>query len=488
MDGVGVAETVVVIGGGCSGALVTRELLQSTKGRVQLVEPAASCGRGVAYGAAAPWHLLNSPAGTMGVDPDRPEGFVDWCRARGLRVGAEDLVPRLWYGDYLEAEFANCTAAAGDRFRWLRTRATGITRQTAGEGLGVELADGGRLAADRVVLAIGPPAPARLPGLDPVVRRHPAYVADPWAPGALDRIPADAPVLVVGTGLTAIDVILSLTTAGHAGPIVAVSRHGLLPRPHRRPGAPAGPPVPFRGPAGPLRELVRQLRAEVRAGADWRAVVDGLRSRLDEVWRGLSPADRDRFLRHLARYWEVHRHRMPAAVADQLAVLRDAGRLIVLPATVRNVCPDSAAGLRVTLDPADPRTPITFGALINCTGPGRVVVPDGSGSLAGREHATAAAELVDGLLVAGLARPGPYGLGLDVDDTGALVDRTGSVTAPIWTVGPARRGRLWETTAVPEIRAQARALAARFAASAPAGTGTVTSSGSGPARQGWPTR
>ncbi|RKR88459.1 putative NAD(P)/FAD-binding protein YdhS [Micromonospora pisi] len=453
------SRTVLVVGGGCSGTLVSRELLRGTSDSVVLVDPSPDPGTGIAYGPAArPWHLLNSPAGTMSADPDTPGDFVDFCRLRRPTASAGDFMPRSWYGDYLRQTLDTTHRHAAGRLRIRRDRVSRIVATTG--GVDVEFESGARSAADRVVLAIGAPGSG-----DPVARwsvgydGRRGYVRDPWAPGALDTVPVDRPVLLLGTGLTAVDVALSLAEAGQRAPMVAVSRHGLLPNSQRRPG----PPVPAQGglpeSAPSLRQLVRQLRELVRAGADWRSVVDGLRPRLDGLWAGLSPVDRDRFLRHLARHWEVHRHRMAPEIADELDRLRASGRLTVRAATVGAVTPGPADGLEVRLEHAG-RVPVgtsvwtggevtTFGALINCTGPGRL-----PGS---------ADPLVRRLLADGLVRPGPYGLGLDVDGGGALYGRDGSADGVLWAVGPPRRGRLWETTAVPEIRGQARALATRFA-------------------------
>ncbi|MEV4625993.1 FAD/NAD(P)-binding protein [Micromonospora sp. NPDC049523] len=449
------SRTVLVVGGGCSGVLVSRELLRHTAASVTLVDPSASPGTGVAYGPAAqPWHLLNSPAGTMSADPDAPGDFVDWCRVRRPSVAAGDFMPRSWYGDYLRDVLGAVEREAAGRLRIVRDRVSRIVG--TGGRVGAVLDSGERLAADRAVLAIGAPASA-----DPAQRwpasgaRGSGYVRDPWSPGALDAVPADRPVLLVGTGLTAVDVALSLAAAGQRGPMIAVSRHGLLPNAQHRPGQPAAVPAGLPASAESLRRLVRQVRALVEAGADWRAVVDGLRPRLDTYWAGFSAADRDRFLRHLARHWEVHRHRMAPEIADEVARLRATGRLTVRAAVVEAVEAGPEGGLDVRLGhrgpvPGGDNRPEGYGAMVNCTGPGRLPA--------------SADSLVRQLLADGLAHPGPYGLGLDVDEAGALRGRDGTPTAPLWTLGSPRRGRLWETTAVPEIRGQARGLAYRFAA------------------------
>jgi uncharacterized NAD(P)/FAD-binding protein YdhS len=62
-------------------------------------------------------------------------------------------------------------------------------------------------------------------------------------------------------------------------------------------------------------------------------------------------------------------------------------------------------------------------------------------------------------------RPGPLGLGLDHDSRGVLLDSAGAPSTLLSTIGPMRKGRLWETTAMPEIRGQALELADQITSS-----------------------
>jgi uncharacterized NAD(P)/FAD-binding protein YdhS len=212
-------------------------------------------------------------------------------------------------------------------------------------------------------------------------------------------------------------------------------------------------------PSAALSDLVRAVRRLADGSPDWRTAVDSLRPHLDTLWLNLSPDARDRFVRHVARVWEVHRHRLAPPVAARLDELRACGALTVRAGRIDRVhpvdgVPPGRAGLAVAGRFADGEPlPRRFAAVVNCTGPGRL-------TLAGDP-------LVDGLVADGLARPGPLGLGLDTAADGALRDRHGRPSARLWTLGPPRRGSFWETTAVAEIRAQAHALAALIAASTP---------------------
>jgi uncharacterized NAD(P)/FAD-binding protein YdhS len=421
-------RTVAVVGGGCSGVLAVRELLRCTPDDVVLIEPDEP-GGGLAYGTAQPWHRLNSRAGAMSADPDDPGHFARWAGAE-----PHEFRTRPEYGRYLRDVFATTAATHAGRLDVRADRVTAVRPDGT-----VTLASGHTLAADDVVLATGNPAPAH-PARALGLGAHSDYVADPWAPGAFDQVPADQPVLLIGAGLTAIDVALTLTADGRRNaPITAVSRRGQLPLSHT---VAAAPPAQLAlDDCATLRDLIRAVRAEADRAGDWRAVVDGLRPHLDELWVALTADEQEAFLRHLARPWECHRHRMAPSVASRVVDLREQGLLEVRAGGVHSIEPIAAGGLHVELEAGRQ----WFGAVINCAGPGRLPA--------------AANPLVRGLLDSGVARVGPHGLGLDIDPAGRLVGAGGVVHQRLRLIGPLRRGAQWETTAVPEIRAQARRLA-----------------------------
>jgi uncharacterized NAD(P)/FAD-binding protein YdhS len=425
---------VAVIGGGATGALLTRALIRRTEREVTLISPEPSPGRGVAYGAAQPWHILNARAGAMSICPDDPMHLVRWLRERGNPVEGTDFLPRAVYGDYLAAQFTESVAVSGGRLRHHVATATGVrpdgNRFVIGTGAG-------RIEADQVILAVGNPPAARLPGIGDAAYASPHFVTDPWTTYA--RPAAGEPVLLLGTGLTAVDVALSLTAAGHRGPIEAISRRGLLPLAHPKvPPSSAHPNLIL--PDETLNQLLRRVRAAIAGGADWVAVVDTLRHHADRLWAGFSDTDRQRFLRHVVRFWDVHRHRMAPPVAARIAELRAQGRLSFGAGRLRSVEPDPRGGLLVEVDGRPARR---YAAVISCTGPGPL-----PGS---------ADPFLSGLFRAGLIHPGPFGLGVDTDADGRI--RPG-----LWLAGPLRRGHLWEATAVPEIRAQVDRLVTALSA------------------------
>jgi uncharacterized NAD(P)/FAD-binding protein YdhS len=444
---------VAIVGAGFCGAVLAVHLARAGGFAVVLIDRSGSFGPGLAYGAAREIHLLNTPAGRMSAFPDDPEHFTRWARTRDPAVGGGSFLPRPLYGEYLRDLLAGERPVTAGASAQVRTDMPGITclkGQVVEVGDGwVALADGGRVAADAVVLCPGNPAPSMLP-VPAELRGHPAHIGDPWGfdPAAIDP---DAPALLIGSGLTALDIALMLAQAGHRGAIHLASRHGLLPQPHRahaRPGQHPPPAVDV-WPAtarGMLAGLRREVRAAEARGVDWREVVASLRPVTPVLWQRLPLDEQARFLRHLRAYWDSHRHRAAPATSTAIARLQAEDRLHVHAGRITAV---TAAGprLRVTLGRAAESWTLEVGALINCTGP--------ASDMRGTSD-----PLLRDLLASGRAQVDPLALGLVTDDDGRL----SGATVPLFLAGPLRRPRLWEATAVLELAAQVAALAARLRA------------------------
>jgi uncharacterized NAD(P)/FAD-binding protein YdhS len=455
---------IAVIGAGASGTLSVIHLLREATARraplrVALIDRHGRHGLGQAYSTTHPAHLLNTPAGAMSALAGDPGHLTRWAATAGLRH--DGFLPRSAYGRYLRdvLEQAERAAPPAARVSHLTSDVVALRRSGHGRALRLYLAADGRIDADAAVLATGslPPAPpCPLPGND-------RYIADPWEPGALEAALDGSPVVVLGTGLTMLDVAIKVTDSDPRTVVHAVSRHALLPRPHHWP-RPAAPGRPFiHSPAGPLRlaALIRDVRARAADHAgDWQDVVDALRPQIPRLWEELPETDKRAFLRLVARYWEVHRHRVPPATVRRIGVLRAAGRLSVLRGRVVAASAEPG-GVRVRVEADGFRTDLSAGWLINCTGPATDI--------------TATADpLLRHLLDAGLARPDPLRLGLDADARGAVRDAAGRPAGDIFTLGPPLRGRWYETTAIPEIRGQAAALARLLVTShALAGSGSA---------------
>ncbi|WP_331742645.1 FAD/NAD(P)-binding protein [Streptomyces sp. NBC_01006] len=447
------ALRVAVVGAGAAGTLTAAQLLRRAAAlrvdlEVRLIDPAATTGRGVAYATDSVHHLLNVPAARMSAYPDVPGDFTDWLdrRTPGVHTGAHH-VPRALYGEYLAGVLADAEAGPGrGRLHRIHERVVGVHRTDGGvtptPALTLTLGSGEPLRADAAVLALGnfPPGEAWVPS---ALRRSPRYLPDPWAPGALAALPREGAVLLVGTGLTMVDIALTLGRAGRT--VRAVSRHGLLPLPHAESALPTAPP-PSLDPGADIHQVRRALLSHVsacrRTYGNWRVGIDSLRPVTAEIWQRLPVTDRARFLRQYQSLWNVHRHRIPQASARALREGMDAGRIRVTPGEVADAVPVEDS---VMVRFRDGRT-LRVGAVVNCTGPQEDVrrLDD---------------PLVTGLLNSGLALPDPTGLGFRVAPCGRLHPPAESPLAPLWTLGALRRGALLETSAIPEIRTQAHDVA-----------------------------
>ncbi len=451
---------IVVVGAGAAGSLTALHLARTARRRgtpleVVLLDPAAYRARGTAFGTTDERHLLNVPAGAMSALPEEPGHFVAW-RARNhpeLLPEPGVFAPRAEWARYLD-ETLGC-AYTGDvplGLRHLRVRAAGIRRD--GSGVLVTADDAQVHRADAVVLATGERAPGW--AWAPAALRDSAFfVPDPWAPGALDVVRRDAAgpadVLLVGTGLTMVDVVLSLTGPARRPErrVHAVSRHGKLPARHAAEVQLAA--IPEIDDWGHTLEDYRRRTAEhlarvERATGDWRPAMDGLRTVVQALWQRLDESEREEFLRVDASDWGRLRHRMPPESADVVEALERAALLTRAAAEVVDAEPLTGGGLRVTLSDGTVRE---VGWVVNCTGTSTTVSPGVD-------------PLFDDLLTprggVALGRPSTAGMGLRTV-SGRLVDSAGSTEAPIWTLGCVRRGELWESTAIPEIRAQAAQVA-----------------------------
>jgi uncharacterized NAD(P)/FAD-binding protein YdhS len=440
------SPSVVIVGAGAAGALTAVHLLRTAPAdeplSIVLLDPAERCGRGVAYGTTDARHLLNVPASRLGAFADLPGHFLSWYRGKHGPTPAYSFLPRAHYGDYLASTLRTTLSVHGGSLRHHRARATAIDE--AGGGVVVATDDGAELPAEAVVLATGLPAV----GADwapPPLRASHHFVADPWSADAIDRVvddPSGGDVLLVGTGLTAIDVALTLASSGRR--LHAVSRSGRFPAPHgERPVTPAIPDVTDWGRAlAGIRERAQaHVTASVRTYGDWRPAVDGLRHQASELWQRLSEHDRLRFLATDASRWSAVRHRVPPTSRAALDRLREEGRLSLAAAEVVDARP-VREGLEVDL--SDGRR-LTVGWVVNCTGPRGDVRTLGD-------------PLVDDLLRdrpgGPLATVATAGLGLRTQD--------GRLAPSIWTVGALRRGDLWESTAIVDIRVQAEDVARRI--------------------------
>lgn len=445
-------QTVAIIGAGLSGTLVATHLLKQATVplNIQLIERQSSVGRGIAYGTRCNCHLLNVPASKMSAFDDQPTHFLDWLQANAvIKAETDPFVPRRLYGDYIQSVLEEAIAQAPPQVKLERLVDEAIALKPDSCSVAVGLASGETVQADQVVLAVG-----NFPPQDPAVSDRSFYrsrrYVNAWSPLAMESVSTDQPVLLIGSGLTALDWVLSLREQGYRNVIHLVSRHGLRPQSHR---ATTSYPKFLNTAEAPntVRGLMHCIRQEVKAaearGCDWRAVIDALRPQTQELWQALPIAEKRRFLRHVRSYWEVHRHRVASAIADSTNQWVESKQVTIHAARIQ-AYREQLDGLDVLLRERCSHKTFTLqvGTVINCTGPPA-------------DYHKISHPLIANLLLTGLACPSALNLGLEIAVNGALIDAAGNPSKRLYTLGTLRRAQLWETTAVREIRQQAKLLA-----------------------------
>jgi uncharacterized NAD(P)/FAD-binding protein YdhS len=447
------ALKLVICGGGAAAVMLLQSLKQRTKRLIEvtILEPRSRLGEGVAYSTACSTHLLNTRACNMSVT-DEPDDFVRWLKAerprRVLNWTREDFAPRSHFAEYLQHRLADIRASSNLRINWVHSTADSVTPH--GRGWEVIPAHGEPLLADVVILATGNEPPRALGAdLSPSGRR--LVIDDPWDVEQKSEIPTNAPVLLAGTSLTAVDVVTELLQKGHTAQIVAVSRRGLLPRSHG-PIAAASEGFVHALPSS-LREVVRYVRklsANDPRGDKWRRAFTELRSIAPSLWRNWSIAERRRFLRHIRPFWDAHRHRLAPRVHGKIERAIASGQLKIVRGRIDAIDPlASREGLRVSVRHGHATQSFDVARVVNCTGPeanpGRSSNP-----------------LLQGLIGDRTARTDSLGLGLAVDSESRVIAANGSAHSGLFAVGALTRGTRWEVTAIPEMREQANSVVRRL--------------------------
>jgi uncharacterized NAD(P)/FAD-binding protein YdhS len=443
------ARHAIIVGGGASGVLLAYQLLLNPASdfRVTLIERRSDIGRGLAYHSGNPEHLLNVRAANMSALPNEPDHFWRWLSAHGsnasLRADPYCFVARRIYGDYIASliEPLMSNGRARHRLSIVQGECIGVTENPADTT--VKLADGRRYVGNVAILATG----------HDTVKSNLTCYADPWAPPSATRVDKDATVLILGTGLTMVDYVLSLLRDGYKGPIVAISRRGLLSMAHRRvdPSRIDEADIPFGASTSRLLRWVRhRIEAHVAEGGDWRSWVDAIRPFTQRLWRELPLPSKRSFLEHVRPWWDVHRHRMAPEVETRITQALAAGRLVLIAARVTGIEPNVGGALiRYRRRGQGEITSLQVGTIVDCTG----IVKD--------PRATTN-PVIGSLLDKGLARVDPLQIGIETDTDCALINRDGLPSRRLFAIGPLTRAAFWEITAIPDIRNQCAALAAHL--------------------------
>ncbi len=454
---------VAVIGGGFTGAALAyhlARLLGPGAAKIVVYEPRAVLGGGVAYDTDEPVHRINVPAARMTLVPGDDEHFQRWLVETGALRDDLDATTadghvfarRSAFGRYVSSQLQPLVAAGAIEHRRSRVRA--VTEAEGGEWR-ITADDGSELWADRLVLATSHPSPQPPAALDTVLAGHDRYIPDATLPAALSSIRPDDRVLVVGTGLTAADVIATLDAAGHRGLVTAVSRRGLRSRGHNlSPQDPFGDFVdlPSRSARALLRRVRRTLAEAEASGVTWHAVFDRLRGQGGDIWRALPVAERRRIVRFLRPYWDVHRFRIAPQVEAAIDRRKAAGTFVLHAASIAGVTRQGDGEIAVTFRPRHGREPFEgrYDAVVVTTGPGHRSI-------------LASQPFLEGLVRAGVLQPDSVGLGIAVDEQSRAIRPDGRTAKIPFIAGPLARGTFGELMGLPQVTDHAVFVATRIA-------------------------
>lgn len=437
-------KRITIIGGGATGTLLAVNLMRHAGDQeieINIVEKNEKFGVGVAYSTKRDFHLLNVPAAKMGAFPDDVEHFHKWLGENGHTYEPSAFVPRRIYGKYLRDLFLTAKDQTPANVKVTVYNEEAIDIVTGENGAEVWLNSGTHLMSDKVILAFGnflPPAP-RCENDDFLA--SPNYYPNPWVQNINENIGAHDDFFIIGTGLTMVDMIMDLYNAGHKGKVYAASTHGLLPSVHK---------LGFTyeafekeideqtGVAGIMKSVRAHVRAAESEGSDWRAVIDSLRPITQKTWLRLSDDEKRRFMRHLKHFWNTARHRIPPECAEVLYRMQWTDQLFIKKGRAKNIRIRKDGKFEVTL--GDEKIPVD--KIVNCSG-------------SESDFSKLDVPLVKHLIAKGAITTDPLSMGINAAPDGRISDS-------LYTIGTALKGILWESTAMPELRAQAKNLALKL--------------------------
>lgn len=460
---------IVVVGGGVSAASFVIQLIRTSSAcvHITIIEPREHVGRGLAYSATDPDHRLNAPLDVHWIDPQRPLELRQWCEAANVlqrdadcrTANGQVFLRRSDMGEYLSAKVQAHASDARTGSSIRHVRDTAISVRVRDELYRVTTEHHGEIAGEVLVIATGNPMPSLRPPFRAEHGLEPRIIANPLEPNCLHRIPSTARALVVGSGLTALDIVSTLVRRGHRGGILVISRRGLKPRPQSPETLQAPPALPVLSTDVPgfiksaptrARAWTAALRKEILGmtaqGQNWYQAFDPVRNVVWKLWPTLPTSEKLRFLRRLRVFYDVHRFRTPPMNEAMVADAEREGRVCYQKAILRTV-EAHADVLKVELSSgmADSGKWHEFDFVVNCTG-----LDSGS---AWRSN-----PMLHNLLESGMVRLHPTGIGFDVTEHCEAVDAGGVPTPTLRVIGPPTAGAFGDPVAIPFIANQVQRM------------------------------
>lgn len=445
-------KTITIIGAGLSGTLLSINLLQQgspERIKINWIDRNSENEMGFAYSTTKDY-LLNVPVELMGAFSSDPEHFMNWVRKRDIRVKSGDYLPRKLYRQYIQEILDNAMKRKKDNIQLERIRDNATDIKVNKRLTKVSLEKHGSIKTDKVVLAIGNPLPS-----NPVVKHREyklfkKYTQNPWDSGVLSGISKNDSLIFIGTGQTMVDLLTGLYKRKHKGELIGISRRGVLPMSQK-----ILPPYPtfydelkdFSDILSVFKVVHKHLKAAREKNMDPRSVIDSLRPHTTAIWMNLPPEEKRRFLRHLFRYWEIIRSRIPPESETILNNLKKSGQLKIFAGNITDIIPqDETLQVNFTSRKSKSQQILSANYVINCKGPDLNYEKNDQ-------------PLIKNLFARKLICCDPAHIGINALPDGPVLSEEGKPSDIIYTIGPPLKGIVWESIATPEIREEAEKLA-----------------------------
>ncbi|EXJ23163.1 hypothetical protein ADIAL_1310 [Alkalibacterium sp. AK22] len=216
-----------IIGMGVAGISVLRELrsqldtLKRKETEIVIFADEHLFGTGLAFQADDDSLLINQYTETMTIIPEQPDDFVNWVKKnKGIQTVYHTHLPRTWFGEYLNEHLDRWIQELNVTVRFEKISA--IEPQDNGSYL--LRSNCSRIEVDVVHLTTGVLAyqdPYKLKGTE-------KYVYNPYPARRNIQVTGESTVGIIGTGLTALDVMLYIQETYPSAKIMFFSKDGLF--------------------------------------------------------------------------------------------------------------------------------------------------------------------------------------------------------------------------------------------------------------------
>ena len=444
-------KQITIIGAGLSGTLLAVNLLRQKcreKIKINLVDRNSENDLGPAYSTSEDY-LLNVPVEIMGAFSDQPEHFLNWVNEKNVRAKNGDYLPRKLYRQYIRAMLQKTWDEKDENkiFERIRGEAINIILNNGKPVICME--NGSEIISDKVVLALGN-APPKNPNLKSnTFLNDKRYIQNPWNPAILNKFSTDDTIFFIGTGQTMTDLATGLYKRNHKGKMITISRRGIFPMVQKK----VEPYPSFYDELKGLTDIStvfhivrKHLRIANEKGLDPRSVIDSLRPHTKSIWMALHSEEKKRFLRHVFRYWEIIRSRIPPASDEIINKLKSSGQLQVLTGRLTDIIPakDRMEIKFIERETTDEKS-ISAEIVINCIGPCQ-------------DYEQIDQPLIKNLLKKKLIHCDPVHLGINALPDCSVIRDDGTPSEILYTIGLPLKGIVWESLAAPEIRVEAEEL------------------------------